>query len=161
MDNDRHVSKALAQQLSPAAGKASLPCNNQYCRRPWTCQNLQSSLVDWLQPGSSSWPGPGVQSAGKPGTPCPRLSDWRCGASERALAPPWPDVAVHPRGSWHLAHGPCKEERGEEQRELSISKVKTLRLSGLWNILQKGRKFLSRLPIPMSIYPNYFEYGYG
>lgn len=111
MDNDRHVSKALTQQLSPAAGRASLPCSNQYCRRPWTCRNLQSSLVDWLQPGSSWWPGPGAQSAGRPGTPCRRLSDWRCEASERVLAPPWPDVAVHPRGSSHLVHGPCKEER--------------------------------------------------
>lgn len=111
MDNDRHVSKALAQQLSPAAGKTSLPCSNQYCRRPWTCQNLQSSLEGWLQLGSSWWPGPGAQSAGRPSTPCRRLSDWRCGASGRVLAPPLPGVAVHPQGSSHLARGPCKEER--------------------------------------------------
>lgn len=141
MDNDRHVSKALARQLSPAAGKVTLPCSNQYCRHLWTCRNLQSSPVSWLQPGNSWWPGPGAQSAGRPSTPCLRLFDWRCGASERALAPPWPGVAAHPRGSSHLAHEPYKEA-GEkmEQRELNRSKAKSWWSSVLWNILQKWRK---------------------
>lgn len=33
--------------------------------------------------------------------------------------------------------GPVRRKKWQEQRELSMSKVKTLRFSGLWNILQK------------------------
>lgn len=113
----RHVSKALALWLSPAAGKVTLPCNNPCCRHLWTCRSLQSSLADSLQPGSSWWPGLGAQSAGRPGIPYPRQSDWRCGAFGRAPAHPWPGVAVHPQGSLHLAHGPCKSVGRREGAE--------------------------------------------
>lgn len=113
----RHVRTELAVPLMAASGKATLPCSNPCCRHLWTCRNRQSSPAGWLQPGSSWWPGPGAQNAGRPGTPCQRQSDWQCAASGRAPARLSPGVAGRPRGSWHLAHGPCRgggEGRGRK-----------------------------------------------
>lgn len=83
----------------------SLPCNNLCCKCLWTCQNLLFWPEDHSPPSSSWLPDHDAQSVEMPSRSSQLQFDWLYEASGTDRVHHSSAKAVHPLGSWHLAHG--------------------------------------------------------
>lgn len=85
--------------------KMSLPCNNLCCKCLWTCQNLLFWPEDHSPPSSSWLPDHDAQSVEMPSRSSQLQFGWLYEASGTDRVHHSSAKAVHPLGSWHLAHG--------------------------------------------------------